>query len=98
MMPTKLLRVLVKGIAPVIREYVAQELDQLRDDLGPRVKALEARPTPEHVGPWRQGTVYGPQKMVQHDGACWFALVETDTKPGASDDWRLVAKGGRDLR
>jgi len=91
-------RALVKVIAAVMKDYVAQELDALRRELTPRIKALEALPAPEHVGPWRPGTVYGSQKMVQHEGSCWFALRETDSRPGTSNDWRLVAKGGRDLR
>jgi len=97
-MTDKLMQLLVKGIAPVLRDYVQQELEKLRVELGTRITELEARPTPEHVGKWQEGTLYKAQQMTQHDGSCWFALRMTDSKPGTSDAWRLVAKGGRDAR
>ena len=68
-------------------------------DLAERVDALEAQLANfQHRGAFQAGVAYFKGNFVQHSGGCWLAMADTDSRPGESSDWRLVAKRGRDGR
>lgn len=53
-------------------------------------------PIPYYRGVHKHGEGYEHGDMVTSDGSTWFALKDTDSIPGASADWRLAVKRGRD--
>jgi hypothetical protein len=50
------------------------------------------------AGVWKEGGNYVPGDAVTMGGSLFIAQVETITKPGKSDDWRLAVKRGTDGR
>lgn len=48
-------------------------------------------------GIWKPGK-YERSDVTNWDGSGWVALVDTSEKPGASKDWQLFTKRGRDGR
>ena len=44
----------------------------------------------------RSGQSYEAGDVVTHSGSYWVARAGTSATPGASPDWRLVVKRGRD--
>lgn len=47
---------------------------------------------------WRDGETYERGELAQRDGSQWLAMTRTTAQPGASPDWKLFAKKGRDGR
>lgn len=52
-------------------------------------------PVPIHRGLWKEGA-YTVGDMVIRDGSTWCCREDTTAMPGASTDWILTAKRGRD--
>jgi collagen type III alpha len=50
------------------------------------------------AGVWKEGASYAAGDGVTLGGSFFIAQVETATKPGKSDDWRLAVKRGSDGR
>src|SRR5262245_2950236 len=50
------------------------------------------------VGIWKDGTAYTKGDGVTFGGNFFIAQTETNSKPGASTDWRLAVRAGRDAR
>jgi Collagen triple helix repeat (20 copies) len=48
------------------------------------------------AGVWKEGINYVPGDAVTMGGSLFIAQVETITKPGKSDDWRLAVQRGKD--
>lgn len=63
-----------------------------------RIKELEARPAMTYCGTYREGMGYVPGSVCTLDGSMWHAERTTTARPGASSDWVLCVKHGRDLR
>ncbi|MGE4254820.1 MAG: hypothetical protein AB7E84_06355 [Xanthobacteraceae bacterium] len=78
----KMVSAIMRAVAPHIKE--------LRD----KIAALEARPVPKFVGPFRQGQAYRELSFCVHAGSLWVCKSDTVLKPGQSSDWQLVAKRG----
>ena len=78
-------------------ETLLQRVKQL-DQLEARIKVLEARPTLRYAGVWREGLGYEPGTFCTHGGSVWHCNATTTAKPGASDDWTLAVKHGKDAR
>jgi hypothetical protein len=51
-----------------------------------------------HRGGFEVGKEYDRGDVVQSDGSGWIADCKTKGIPGASPDWKLIAKKGRDFR
>lgn len=51
-----------------------------------------------YQGTFDQAKTYGRGQIVSWDGQPWLAMTETRATPGASSDWKLFAKKGRDGR
>jgi hypothetical protein len=80
------------GLVPVIGKFVADRLAPLEA----RIKELEARPEMKYLGTWRADRGYSSGSCVTDAGSLWHADKLTAQRPGASPDWTLVAKRGRD--
>ena len=42
------------------------------------------------------GTTYQRGNLATWDGSLWLSLVDGEQKPGASSDWKMITKKGRD--
>jgi hypothetical protein len=89
-------RALMKGLAPVLRDYLA-------DCLAPIFKRLEELETKglAYAGTWQRAQSYKRGSVVTHDGAAWVALRDTGegARPGSDlDAWQLMVKSGRNTR
>lgn len=51
-----------------------------------------------HQRTFVRGTRYKKGAMVAWSGGTWGAMEDTETVPGTSPDWQLIAKQGRDGR
>lgn len=47
-------------------------------------------------GVWMPGTTFARGSLAVWDGSLWLSLVDTEQKPGASVEWKMVTKKGRD--
>lgn len=75
---------IIKGIAPVIKDYIA--------------KALEERAPIEWTGTWNASTSYKRGQLAMWDGSSWIASVDNrGIEPGKSStgQWRLFASRGK---
>ena len=50
------------------------------------------------AGVWKEGTIYAAGDGVTLGGSFFIAQLNTSSKPGKSDDWRLAVKRGTDGR
>ena len=96
-MTAKDLRVIVNGIAPVLRDVLARR-DAKIAALEARLAALEAKPTLADEGVWTEGRTSTAGSAVTRGGGLWVARVTTAARPGdAGDDgrtWTLAVKRG----
>lgn len=78
-------------------EYDGERTLTIRGTGGEIVKTL---PIPIDRGYWRDGLKAEKGDVYTEDGSAWIALKSTDKKPsiGNSDDWRMMARKGRDGR
>lgn len=51
-----------------------------------------------YQGTYDQSKLYTRGQITSWDGQPWLAMTETRAVPGASSDWKLFAKKGRDGR
>lgn len=96
MQTRSLIKAIMTGIAPVIREFVDKMVGEAVAPLKQRVADLEARPVVKYLGTWAEGTEYREGSMVTHDGSTWHCSGATRDRPGASPFWTLAVKRGRD--
>jgi hypothetical protein len=84
----KQLRVIAKGVGPVIRDYTAP--------LHARIAALEARPAVVYRGIWRNDQQYAEASLVTDGGSLWIAKAESrGARPGSdATSWQLIVKRG----
>lgn len=85
------IKLLIKALAPVIREYVEKELSPLTD----RITALELhfKAAMKWEDNFQHGRVYPQGSVVRHAHAQWIAKTDTDRMPGTQDSgWRLITK------
>jgi len=85
-------RMVATGIGAVILRAGA-ELAQIRA----RLDQIEAKRL-DYRGIWKGGIAYPAGSWVTHDGSLFFCHRETGARPGASADWQLAVKRGRDRR
>ena len=78
------------GIFKAVEGYVKRTLGPLEA----RLAALEARPTPDYRGVWREGETYAAGSLTTHGGSMWFATEETKARPGTGKEWLLCVKKG----
>jgi hypothetical protein len=59
---------------------------------------MESGGTPinKYHGVWNHEREYNAGDFVTHEGSMFCAKSSTRSKPGASDDWQLAVKRGRD--
>lgn len=81
----------------------SHQLKAHHDKLEVRIAALEASIAElqsnafEYRGVFEEGAEYRKNAVVTHDGGLWIAVVpKTNRVPGASPDWRLAVRKGRD--
>lgn len=85
---------LTKHLAPVLRDYVAQELKPLRA----RLAELEqkAAGAMNYRGVFQRADHYKKNDVVTYGGSLWFCLKSTegaDGSPGTgSGSWQLINK------
>ncbi len=60
-----------------------------------RIQSLEERPELKYRGTWTEGE-YPPGSFVSHCGSMFYAHCHTLAQPGASDNWQIVVRRGRD--
>lgn len=86
---------LMKGIAPVIREYVRLEIEKSEESLLQRIAELESRQKEfKYVGTWKSDREYQRGNFATHSGSIWHANEATSDKPGLSNSWTLACKSG----
>lgn len=51
-----------------------------------------------YQGVFEPGTLYARGRLATWGGSLWLSLNETKSKPGETEDWRLVVKRGADGR
>jgi hypothetical protein len=98
---------LMKGMAPVISDYIHGQLQPVADRLialeaevaGLRVesKKLVARGV-IYRGVYASADEYKRGDLVTFDGSMWHANEETRERPGKSSAWTLAVKRGRDAK
>lgn len=94
MITKSLLKVLSRGLAPVLKQYVESQVAPLRARIG----ELEATAL-KYQGTWERDKVYGVNAGVTHHGSCWIARTATTREPGQPESgWQLFVKRGRDGR
>lgn len=49
-------------------------------------------------GVYKPGTLYERSAIVQWDGQPWLAVATTSAQPGTTQEWKLLARKGRDGR
>lgn len=74
-----------------IGRWTGTKLKPLED----RIAKLEARNAVRHRGIWRDGKSYPEASLCTHSGSLWIAKRKTKARPGQSDNWQLVCKGGK---
>ena len=85
----------VAAFAPVIKGFVANEIQRATAPLLARVAELEARAVPRWCGPFIEGKYYGELSFVVCSGALWVAEHATAVRPGGDNSgWRLCCKRG----
>lgn len=73
-----------------------EELEALVEE---RFRDVQARNLADiYRGVFSNGDDYVRGDVVTCAGSLWLALADTRAKPGSSEDWRLIAKKGRDGR
>lgn len=89
------LREMMKGIAPVIKEYVQCEIAPIRK----RLIEIETKGV-EYRGVYQRAISYQRGALVTHGGSMFCAIkdVTQGVVPGQSNDWQLCVKAGRDAR
>jgi len=92
-MQRKTIELFAKGLAPVIRQFVAQQVEPLKQ----RIAELEQRENNlKYLGTWQASGEYQRGNFISHDGSMWCATRDTRSRPGTSNDWQLCVKRGRD--
>jgi HK97 family phage prohead protease len=89
--------------ASLLGNYVLSSVgDVLVEGLASRdakIKSLEASLAEhDYFGVWTAGEQYKAHNAVTKNGSLWIALCDTQDEPGATDDWQLAVKKGRDAR
>jgi hypothetical protein len=88
---------IMRGIGPVVREFVAAEVQRATAPLIARLAALEARPAGASLkwaGVWQSKT-YPECSLVTHAGGLWLATRGTSARPGTdTSGWTLIVKKG----
>jgi hypothetical protein len=101
---------MVEGMAPAIRQYVAEELAKAVEPLKAqaetleaenaklraRVSAMESKTIPDYVGTWQAEDTYPRGAVCTHAGAMWIATEDTAERPGdGASNWKLCVKSPR---
>jgi hypothetical protein len=82
----------VKSMVAPVRDRIAG-LEKTVEEL----KAAQTKTLADSFrGTWMAGTVYARGGLVVQDGSLWLALADSAEKPGASSDWKMVTKRGKD--
>jgi hypothetical protein len=86
----KNLDVMMKAVADVVREHVANEVEPLKAKLA----ELEARTNFKYCGTWEERTVYSQGNFVTDNGCVWYCQRRTDKRPSLelSGDWQLAVR------
>lgn len=87
---------LMKGMAPVLREYLAEQLAPIAK----RLDELETKGL-AYAGTWQRAQPYKRGNVVTHEGSAWVALKDVDegSRPGGDlEGWQLMVKAGKDAR
>lgn len=104
---SQFLTIAVQGLARVIggvEEVVDKGFEQIQKNARTRFLLLEKRVAEleqakersladSFRGSWQPNTTYARGGLVVAHGGLWLCMADTDTRPGASDAWRLVTKG-----
>ncbi|MGB3501861.1 MAG: hypothetical protein WBA44_09570 [Mesorhizobium sp.] len=87
-------------LSDALIEGARRYIDEALNGFNARIKALEtASHELKFMGVHQRALDYRRNNLITHDGSLWIALKDTPSgKPGASDDWQLVAKRGADMR
>lgn len=94
----RLKKLFLKGIddryAPAFEE-IAGSLGALIERVGRIERELDDF---DWKGVWDEGAHYVKRNSVSFGGSLWLCRKNTTSKPGSSDDWKLIVKRGRDGR
>jgi hypothetical protein len=86
----------IDTVAIAIKGY----LDRLEARINKRLDALELNQKDvralTYKGVWQRADSYEKNNTVTADGGIWIAIRDTAEKPGASDDWQMAVRAGRD--
>jgi hypothetical protein len=86
---------LIEGIALFVKDQVKEAVAPLKA----KIAELEALPKLKYRGIWDDKTEYREGNFVTHHGSIWHCNARsTGRMPGASDDWVLAVKRGRDSK
>jgi hypothetical protein len=82
-----------------LHEHILKMLQPYREkirELEQQLRELEKGNLADaYRGTHEQGQIYERGDLLTHSGSLWICLHETQDKPGASPDWRMVAKGAK---
>jgi len=92
----QLIKAVIAGVAPVIKEYTAREIEAATSPLVARVAELEAQPAFKYCGTWNANTQYVRGCFVTDHGGLWHCNEMTMERPGTSKHWTLACKRGSD--
>ncbi len=96
------LAAVIRGIAPVIKEYVGSVVDALGDrvaTLERRLRDVEEKSVGPYLGIWADTTLYGKGQLVTCGGSMWIAKsASIARRPGTDSSWQLIVKKGSDGR
>jgi hypothetical protein len=104
----KQLAMVGRVIGRAVREHIAGKMTSLQEDVRQlqarlavteqRVSELESKPHMKYRGVWSAEEQFNEADLVTDSGSMWYCRRSTRGRPGASDDWQLCVKHGRDLR
>ena len=92
-MNAQMLTALVKAIAPEIRSFVNDQMDEVSKRLNTLERERAKTFADYYEGAWMAGTHYERGQITTRSGCTWLCMIPGNDKPGESDSWKLIAEG-----
>lgn len=89
---------LAEGMVGILKKHATDRIDALEKEVASLKAASTKTLADSYKGTW-QPSAFDPYERgaaVTFDGSLWLARTTTRTKPGASEDWQMIVKRGRD--
>ena len=91
---------IVKGFAPVIREYFDKAIGPLKTQLAAaqqEIAELKAAQHLKYLGTWQTGSAYQPGDATTFSGSLWVCKAAHTARGPVADHqyWQLAVKRGK---